>query len=387
VNFMPKEYEARWRHAGHYFLLLQKANKRYRRGGDNLREGLELFDTEWINIRAAIEWCVRQAPAGDVGTLFCNRYLESGANLLHLCTHPAEHIRWREAALNAARRLGDRAAEANHLGSLGLLHSALGHRERAIEIYRMALAVICESSDPAAQSFVLCNLGGCLTDAGEVEEAIRLLNQGLNIARDLNDRDGEAKALGNLANAYAVLGEMGKAGEYYLQQLKLVEELGDQLSKAVALCNVGLLLAELGQPSKSLEYYEEALGIFLGAGDLRHEQNVLCNAGISLMSTGEMRRACDAFDKSFIIAHETGDDRGQAFALFNSALALDNLGERAPAVGRAQEALGILEAIKDVNAEVVRAQLSEWGEAGDALAGRDSADGNEEQNTVPLRRD
>jgi hypothetical protein len=88
---MPNEYEARWRHAGHYLLVLQKADKRFRNGADDIREGLELFDTEWLNIRAAIEWCVGQSPASDAGAFFVTATRKAGP-IYYTCAHTPPNI-------------------------------------------------------------------------------------------------------------------------------------------------------------------------------------------------------------------------------------------------------------------------------------------------------
>ena len=84
-----------------------------------------------------------------------------------------------QAALQAARQLGDRRGEGAALGNLGLAYADLGQPQRAIDYHEQALV----------------------------------------ISREIGDRRGEGNALGNLGNAYAALGEVERAIGSYEQAL------------------------------------------------------------------------------------------------------------------------------------------------------------------------
>src|SRR5207245_1044459 len=108
------------RHAEHYKNVIGGANDLYLRGGESLKKGLALFDAEWANIQAGQAWAAAHAGEDEAAAVLCSAYPNAGAYCLDLRQHPREQIRWREAALGAARRLKNRAAEAAHLGSLGV---------------------------------------------------------------------------------------------------------------------------------------------------------------------------------------------------------------------------------------------------------------------------
>ncbi len=49
---MPSLREASLRHARYYEAVLRTADRLYLRGGKDARQGLRLFDAEWLNIHA-----------------------------------------------------------------------------------------------------------------------------------------------------------------------------------------------------------------------------------------------------------------------------------------------------------------------------------------------
>src|SRR2546425_1320704 len=117
---------AQRRHAEHYKNVAAAANELYKRGGEWLRKGLALFDAEWGNIQGGQAWAAAHAGEDEAAAVLCSAYPDAGLYCLHWRLHPREQIRWREAALAAARQLGDRGAEGSHLGNLGLAYDGLG---------------------------------------------------------------------------------------------------------------------------------------------------------------------------------------------------------------------------------------------------------------------
>jgi tetratricopeptide (TPR) repeat protein len=212
----------RMRHAEHYLSVLTECNELYLRGGVAIKDGLARFDAERRNIEAGQEWACQNSGVDETATRLCNQYPGVGVYVLDLRQHPRdERIVWLEAALAAARRLNDRAAEGNHLGNLGLAYEALGETRRAIELYE----------------------------------------QDLVITREIGDRRGEGQTLGNLGNAYADLGEARRAIEFYEQQLVITRGIGDRRSEGDALFNTSLALDGLGDRAQAIAHAEAALEI------------------------------------------------------------------------------------------------------------------------------
>jgi tetratricopeptide (TPR) repeat protein len=252
----------RARHAAHYGRFLREANELYRQGGDTLLRGLALCDQELDNIRAGQAWAAEGAARDDNAARWCSEYPNAGAYCLDLRLHPREQVRWLEAALAAARRLGDRQAEGNALGSLGLAYWDLGDARRAIAFHEQALAIAREIGDRRGEGATLGNLGIAYAVLGDAHRAIGFHEQCLTITREIGDRRGEGQALGNLGIAYKDLGDAHRAIGFYEQRLDIAREIGDRRGEGNVLANMGVLAREQGDVARAHELWQQALAIY-----------------------------------------------------------------------------------------------------------------------------
>jgi tetratricopeptide (TPR) repeat protein len=355
------EREARLKHASHYKDVLSAADDLYMEGGDKILTGLRLFDLEWENIRTGQAWVA--APGGNDAALskLCVAYPDAGVYVLSLRQHPRELIQWLEAALSAARELGDRGAEGVHLGNLGNAYVALGDARKAIEFYEQLLAIARELGDRRGEGAALGNLGVAYKNLGDARKAIEFYEQLLAIARELGDRLGEGTALGNLGNAYADLGEARKAIEFHEEYLAIARELGYRRGEGQVLGNLGNAYADLGEAQKAIEFYEQNLAIAREIGDRSGEGHALGNLGIAYHSLGDARKAIQFYEEQLVIACEIGDRSCEGIVLFNIGLALYDLEEKDRAIDLVKQALEIFEAIESPNAEQARNALTQWG--------------------------
>jgi tetratricopeptide (TPR) repeat protein len=316
-----RERDLAYRRLAEYYVnIAADADQLLLKGGEGVRRGLEWFDREWSNIQAGQAWAAGRAAQDDHAARLASSYPDAGVYCLDLRQHPCERRVWLEAALGAARRLKDRAAEAVHLGNLGLVYADLGETRRALEYYERRLA----------------------------------------IAREMGDRRGEGIVLGNLGLAYADLGETRRAIEFYEQRLAIAREMGDWRGEGIVLGNLGIAYRQLGEARRAIEFYEQHLAIAREMGGRQREGTALSNLGTAYRELGDTRRAIEFYEQHLVIAREMGDQRGEGSALWNLSLALEKLGDRAQALARAEAALKIFEAIGDPNAATLRAQLAPW---------------------------
>ena len=308
------------RHARHYLEVIRRAGALYKKGGESIMRGLAVFDLEWGNIQAGQAWAAVHAESNHEAATLCSDYPDRGTYILSLRQHPRERVRWREAALAAARKFKDREGEGVHLGNLGIAYGALGEHRRAIEHHELALA----------------------------------------IDREMADRRGEAQDLGNLGIAYGRLGEYRRAIEYFEQLLAIAREIGDRRSEGAALGNLGPAYDLLGEYRRAIEYLEQTLTIFREIGDQRGEGAALGNLGNAYKDLGEYRRAIEYLEQTSTIFREIGDWQGEGNALWNMGLAVDRLGDRKKAIEHAEAALKIYEEIEDPYAAKARKQLDIW---------------------------
>ncbi len=264
---------ARRRHAAHYLVVLRRAEALYHQRGEGVVRGLELFDADWPNIQAGQAWAAAQ-PVGDAeAQVLCDTYPDAAVDCLALRLPPGERILWREAALAAARRRRDRAAEAIHLGHLGDDYLDLGDSQRAIELYEESLAMIRELGDRHREGTVLGNLGLAYAGIGETQRAIDLYEQSLAIARQIGDRRRESAVLGNLGSAYADFGNPGLAAVVYEQQLVIAQAERDRWGEAKASWNLGLALASQGDLARAVRFMQVLVSLERETGHVAAERD------------------------------------------------------------------------------------------------------------------
>ncbi|HEX6903779.1 MAG TPA: tetratricopeptide repeat protein [Thermoanaerobaculia bacterium] len=283
----------RLRHAKHYLRVLERANDLYLRGGQEVLNGLRLFDAERGNIQAGQAWATEHSAGSQEAADLCSRYPDLGTFILYTRLNPREQIQWREAALEAARRLGDRSKEGVHLGNLGIAYKNLGEPRHAIKFCEQHLAIAREIGDRRGEGNTLNTLGLIYATLGETRRAIELYEQQLAIAREIGDRRGEGNVLNNQGLAYAALGEPRRAIELYEQQLAIAREIGDRRGEGQVLGNLGIAYKNLGEPRRAIEFYEQQLTITREIGDRRGEANANWNLGLRYEAEGDLRRAAD----------------------------------------------------------------------------------------------
>jgi tetratricopeptide (TPR) repeat protein len=255
------EAEARQRHAVHYHRVLWGANNLLLNGGESLRAGLELFDSEWMNIQAGQVWAESNTVTSTGIAQICSDFAGAGS-ILGLRLHPRDNVRWLKAALVAARQIKNKDAEVAHLGNLGNAYAYLGEARKATEYYEQALVIDREIGDRRGEGNALVNLGLACANLGGARKATEYYEQALAIDREIGDRGREGTALGNLGLAYSHLGETRKAIEYYDQALAISREIGDRRGEGAELGNLGLALDKLGHREEAIRRTEEALKIF-----------------------------------------------------------------------------------------------------------------------------
>jgi predicted ATPase/class 3 adenylate cyclase/tetratricopeptide (TPR) repeat protein len=160
-----------------------------------------------------------------------------------------------EAALGRAREMGDRQWEGNTLSNLGLLHQLEGRSADAMATLEAALAVARELGNVRGEGIVLCNLGIVLDAAGRFDDARNRLEEALAKARSIGDQRSEGQFLGYLALAHA--------HQHRFDEARRCLESGETLLRAVSdLFSLGILQcgrAETEQLAGAVESAKVAL--------------------------------------------------------------------------------------------------------------------------------
>jgi tetratricopeptide (TPR) repeat protein len=325
--------DATWaRFATHYERVLRAADDLYLQGGDEVLQGLALFDQEWLHIEVGQAWAVEHWTEDDAGARLCSAYPDAGAYVLPLRLHALEWIGWLETSVDAAQQLGDWHSQGNRLNNLGLAYTDLGEFQIAMNCHEKALVIWQEIGDWRGVGDTLGNLGTTYRNLGKVQMAIEYYQQALAIHQAIREvfrkgssewttaRRGEGQDLGNLGNAYSSLGRVQTAIKYYKQALAIHQEIGDQHNEGIWLGSLGTAYAELGEMQTAIEYYQRALAIAREIGDQRSESAWLGNLGAAYSELDEVQAAIEFHEKALTIAREIGDRRSEAIHSWNLGL-------------------------------------------------------------------
>lgn len=194
-----------------------------------------------------------------------------------------------EAALDAARRVGDRRAEGDALADLGVVHHQLRELDAAQRCYEAALVLL--GGDARAEGRLRGNLGAVHHDAGRVEQARADYHRALALLEGAGDRRLLGIFLANLALLEQERGATGDAQAHLEDAVGCLEAVSDQRLLAVALGNLGMLLHEQGAPEEALLRHERARELLLAVGDDRSLGLCLGRLAAAYAATGDGARA------------------------------------------------------------------------------------------------
>jgi tetratricopeptide (TPR) repeat protein/transcriptional regulator with XRE-family HTH domain len=286
------------------------------------------LDAERANLVAVVVHCAGHgwpAHAADLaGTLF--RYLISGSHLPEALTIYGH-------ALQAARRSGDQAAEAealNGLGGIGIMkgrfRDAAGHYQAALERYR-------QCGDRAGQARVLHNLGMTEQELENHQAAAGYHRQAIAAFEDAGDSLGAARALADLAGPETALGSHDQAAEHLQRALPVLRDAHDQGREARALERIGELNLRRGQLAQAADFFEQALAIHRRIDNPAGVATGLANLGEVSLRRAEYQPAISHLRQALALQRETGYEHGEIMTLRTLAEALHGAGQ--PAAARA----------------------------------------------------
>ncbi|MGW2641790.1 BTAD domain-containing putative transcriptional regulator [Streptomyces sp. NPDC001348] len=198
------------------------------------------------------------------------------------------------AALGAARRLGDEAAEAYALGDLAGLHFLTGRQGEALALTDRALTIWRRLGRVSWIRRSLNNRGLLLEGLGRYAESGDALRQSLEYSRQLDDPYGEAITYSHLGNLYEHT-DPRAAIEQHRRSLAIGDAIGAVIVQHSAHCNIGYAHLALGEPAAAAVHFEESLRILGGHGDWHGESQTrlgLVRALRQLGRTGRAGREC-----------------------------------------------------------------------------------------------
>lgn len=246
------------------------------------------------------------------------------------------------AALCAARRLGDEAAEAYALGDLAGLHFMTGRAGEALALNDEALAIWRRLGVLSWVRRGLNNRGMLLEGLGRHDESSEALLQSLELSRRLGDRHTEAITYSNLGNLYGHT-DPRAAIDHHQRSLAIGDALDDVIIRHSAHCNIGYARLTLGEPAAALPHFEESLRVLGSHGDWHGEAQTRLGLVRALRGAGLRTRAARECDRLLRRADSRADRYTGGLARHQRGLLLSTEGDAEGAYELWRSALEALE--------------------------------------------
>ncbi len=279
-----EEGAARESHAAWCRLLAERAGPEL--SGPDQHRWVERLETELGNIRAALDWLIRQDDvAGALGLANAISWFWTIPGRFH----EARDLFHRLIAMPNAEQVPGELASALYtaadLGNwLNNLEEAAAYYERSLALYRIA-------GDWGNVAVTLRGIGSVAIDRGDPVEARRLLNEALELARAA-DTAWEVAATTNLLGIAAfALRDHAEARACHSEALERWKELGDTSYVSGALTNIGLIEFDAGRLEQSEAAYREAFDVAATTSDSLNLVRSVEGFGYLAAVRGDLSRA------------------------------------------------------------------------------------------------
>jgi len=272
--------------------------------------------------------------------------------------------RWRSAieALSASielfAQLGENHERALASRNLGVVYRDQSRWTEARECYQVALGLFEASGDRRRTALTWRNLGDVYRDQGDYVEAQEFFDRCAAIYDEVNDSLGVAYMLRSRGDAYWGEGRYEEALHSFEACLLVFRGLRDRRAEGRTLRNIGLVYRDQERTGDAEVYLERSIEVFRELGDQHGEARTLQCIGELYHMQGRMQMAYDCYQKSLEVFRDLGDQLWQGKALAAQGQALLDQGNGESAAERWRDALAIFEALGVVEADEVRARLT-----------------------------
>ena len=217
---------------------------------------------------------------------------------------------WREwyaalsAALSAAERLGDQAAQAQLHDHLGIAATRLGRYRDAHASLRRALGIYRECGDRKGEARTHQYAGMVFEWQCSYGKALGHARQALDLYRATGQRAGEADALNAVGWFHAHLRDYNQATTYCQQALDLYRDLGDRHGEAAAWDSIGYARHHLGRHAEAAVAYRHALNRYRELGNRYYQADTLSHLGDTYHAASDLAAADRAWKQALGILED-----------------------------------------------------------------------------------
>lgn len=224
-----------------------------------------------------------------------------------------ELLQSHEAALDGARRTGDREGEADALQGIGDAEMGLRRFDDAERHLHRALAIFEQIDARSRQSDVWTALTLLMDTQGRHADGIEPCVRALDLARAEGDLTGQAAALNNLAHLRTTLGSHEEALANITEALELYRGSRDRAGEAYALDTLGTIHEAMGSPRDAMVHYAAAAEKARALGLHFNLAEVLGNLGAAHLAVGDVAAAHAAYRSALDILEGLGHPMAEEF--------------------------------------------------------------------------
>jgi DNA-binding SARP family transcriptional activator/tetratricopeptide (TPR) repeat protein len=220
--------------------------------------------------------------------------------------HWHDQVDIQHAALDAGRRLADRAVQAHVHRSLARGYLHLGRDGDALSHIRAALDLVQDLEDQASQATTHLTFSKVLERMGRDREALDHARCALVLFRAAGNRHGEANSLNSVGWLYGLLLDHPRALSNCQQALALHEQLDNRIGVALTWDSLGYIRHHIGKYREAVGDYGHALELLRELGDRYNEAVVLSHLGDTHEAVGDLDAARHCWRQALAILEELG---------------------------------------------------------------------------------
>jgi tetratricopeptide (TPR) repeat protein len=305
---------------------------------------------------------------GEIGLRAARRVADRAAeaelleSLGMACTHArrlAEAADHHDRCLAIRRELGDATGVALSLNDIGLLRLRQRRLAAANDLFEQALALFRETGAEQWVPVVLSNLAETAHQQGEPARAAAHARAALDRHTEVGDERGQGNALRILASVQRESGDAASALRSAQRAVDIAVSHRNGTWQGYWLAELGAAQRANGLLAEALVSYQRAAVIQRGLGDRSREASVWQGTGEAYQELGRAEDAVDFHRNAARVHGELGDGWNRCVALDGLARAQALLGEIDAARQSWTEALLALRPYPDRRATHLRARIDE----------------------------
>ncbi|UYM05088.1 AfsR/SARP family transcriptional regulator [Solicola gregarius] len=211
-----------------------------------------------------------------------------------------------ERAEASARRLGDRAGQANCANSLAQAQYEAGDNISALDSVRRSRELHAAAGQLGGELCAQGNVAIVLQSLGRSDAALEELQDAVERARDADNRLQLGTGLLNLSDLYRQVGRLGESVRAARESVDVLRAIDDPNRLAVALDNLADVLADSGRPDDAVRQLGEAIERYRAAHLRSNEANALRKLGVMHRDQGRPAAARPCWLRAAAILTDVG---------------------------------------------------------------------------------